>query len=59
MPKAVPHAASAALAAVSTAAALAGAVLLIAGASGRTADWPEWRGPERTGASPARGLPVQ
>jgi outer membrane protein assembly factor BamB len=59
MPKAVPHAARAAFAAVSPAAALAGAVLLIAGASGRTADWPEWRGPERTGASPARGLPVQ
>jgi hypothetical protein len=33
--------------------------LLLAGAVGRTADWPEWRGPERTGASPERGLPVR
>ncbi|HSD29353.1 MAG TPA: PQQ-binding-like beta-propeller repeat protein [Vicinamibacteria bacterium] len=24
-----------------------------------TADWPEWRGPERTGRSPARGLPMR
>lgn len=36
--------------------ALAPALLpLLAGA----ADWPGWRGPERTGASPARGLPVR
>jgi outer membrane protein assembly factor BamB len=26
---------------------------------GAGADWPEWRGPDRTGTSPARGLPVR
>ena len=39
-----------------TAALLSG--LLLAGV-GQAADWPEWRGPERTGASPERGLPVR
>jgi outer membrane protein assembly factor BamB len=33
--------------------------VVLAGAFAAAADWPEWRGPERTGRSPARGLPVR
>ncbi len=37
---------------------LLGATLLLGVASPAAADWPNWRGPEATGASPARGLPL-
>jgi outer membrane protein assembly factor BamB len=40
--------------------ALAVAVLAAAqGAPARGGDWPHWRGPERTGSSPERALPVR
>jgi outer membrane protein assembly factor BamB len=32
---------------------------LLPAAAARSADWPGWRGPERTGASPERQLPVK
>jgi outer membrane protein assembly factor BamB len=48
----MPKARARVLAAVVTAAALPGAAAV-------SADWPGWRGPERTGESPTRRLPVR
>ena len=37
--------------------AAAGALLAIAPANARAANWPNWRGPDGNGSSPERGLP--